>query len=91
MENSYEYRYKRAKEHVNEIKGFYTHAMVYALVISALALLNYNTTTFPWVLFPALGWGIGLLGHGLSTFGYPFILGKDWEERKIKEFMERNE
>ncbi|MBT8188621.1 MAG: 2TM domain-containing protein, partial [Croceitalea sp.] len=49
--------------------------------------LNYRTTDFLWVLFPALGWGIGLIAHGLNAFGYNPILGKDWEERKIKEFM----
>ena len=34
-------------------------------------------------------WGIGLLAHGLSTFLPYFILGKDWEERKIKELMDK--
>ena len=32
-------------------------------------------------------WGIGILFQALSTFGVPFLLGKDWEERKIKEYM----
>jgi hypothetical protein len=31
-----------------------------------------------------LGWGIGLLAHAVNTFG----IGKDWEERKIKQLME---
>ena len=91
METINEYKYKKAKEQVECIKGFYTHLMVYVIVISVLAYFNYTTTSFPWALFPALGWGIGLAAHGLRAFGYLPFLGKDWEERKIKEFMERDE
>lgn len=91
MENSYRYSYKKAKKRVKEIKCFYTHAMVYIIVIATLVFFNFKTTSFPWAIFPAIGWGIGLLGHGLSTFGYRIILGKDWEERKIKELIDRNE
>ena len=32
-------------------------------------------------------WGICLVAHGLSTFIPEWVLGSDWEERKIKEFM----
>ncbi len=91
MQNSNEYRYEKAKKRIGEIKSFYSHVIVYVSVMSLLVLLNYNTTDFPWVLFPALGWGIGLLGHGLCTFGQNLVLGKNWEERKIKELMESNE
>jgi hypothetical protein len=35
-------------------------------------------------------WGIGLFAHGLSVFLPNFILGKNWEEKKIRELMERN-
>ena len=41
------------------------------------------------VLYPLAGWGIGIVIHGLTTF--PFgIFGKEWEERKIKEYMEKD-
>ncbi|MFK7813625.1 MAG: 2TM domain-containing protein [Maribacter sp.] len=91
MENLNDSKYRKAKERIKEIKSFYSHAFVYIIVMSLLALLNYNTTNFPWVVFPAIGWGIGLLSHGLGTFGHNLILGKNWEERKIKELMEKNE
>lgn len=91
MENSNEYKYKRAKERVSAIKSFYSHLTVYLIVIPFLAFINYMTVDFPWVLFPAVGWGIGLFGHWVGTFGYNVILGKNWEERKIKEFMDNGE
>jgi hypothetical protein len=36
-----------------------------------------------------LGWGIGVLFHGMKAFNYSPFLGKDWEERKLKEFMDQ--
>jgi hypothetical protein len=37
----------------------------------------------------AFFWGIGLLAHAMGTFIPYFILGKDWEERKINQLMEQ--
>lgn len=34
-------------------------------------------------------WGIGLLIHAFSVFGTKMFL-KDWEEKKIKELMEKD-
>lgn len=90
MENTQAYRYQRAKEKVENIKGFYGNLTAYIIVISLLALINYNTTSFPWVIFPAVGWGLGVTAHGLSVFGFLPFVGKDWEERKIRQFMEQD-
>lgn len=87
MENRNDYRYQKAKERVEELKGFYGNLTAYLIVIPILAYINLTTTSFIWFIFPALGWGFGLLMHGLNAFGYNPILGKNWEERKIKEFM----
>ncbi len=87
MENTQEYRYKKAKEQVNCIKGFYGSLLAYLIVIPFLAYLNYRTTSFLWFLFPAVGWGFGLLINGLHAYGYNPLFGKAWEERKIKELM----
>ncbi len=87
MENLNEYRYRKAKERVEAIKCFYYNLLAYCIVISFLAWINLNTTSFLWFIFPALGWGIGLLGHWSKAYGYNPFFGRDWEERKIKEFM----
>ncbi|APA63008.1 2TM domain-containing protein [Maribacter sp. 1_2014MBL_MicDiv] len=81
-------RYEKAKRQVEEIKGFYGNLTSYCIVIPILAFINYRTTSFTWFIFPAIGWGIGLLVHGLKAYGINPILGKDWEERKIKQYME---
>ena len=87
MENINELKYQRAKEQVEVLKGFYNNLISYLIIIPLLGFLNYNTTDFPWVIFPAVGWGLGLLFHGLCAFGFNPLLGKNWEERKIKELM----
>ena len=84
-------RYQKAKERVENIKGFYGNLIAYCVVIPCLAFLNYKTTSFPWIIFPVVGWGFGLLTHGLEAFGYHPIWGKRWEERKLRELMEKDD
>ncbi|MCM4165724.1 MULTISPECIES: 2TM domain-containing protein [unclassified Arenibacter] len=83
-----EKRYQKAKEQVEAIKGFYGNLISYCVVVPILAIVNYNTGSFPWVLFPAVGWGFGVAVHGMEVFGYNPFLGKNWEERKIQKYME---
>tara|TARA_R110002073_G_scaffold139232_2_gene289280 strand:- start:56463 stop:57797 length:1335 start_codon:yes stop_codon:yes gene_type:complete len=82
-------RYMRAKDKVEKIKGFYSNLMTYIIVIPILAYVNYRTTSFPWIIFPTLGWGFGVLAHGMEAYGYNPFTSKSWEERKIKEFMDK--
>ena len=97
MENitSEQIRYEEAVKRVKKIKGFYTHAIVYVvinlmIVILNIQNLNQGESYFQFKnFFTAFFWRIGLLAHGLATFLPYFILGKDWEERKIKELMEK--
>ena len=84
-------RYLKARRKVECIKGFYSNLLAYLVVIPFLAWINWRTTSFPWVIFPAIGWGFGLAMHGLKAYGYDYILGKDWEDRKIREFMEKDD
>ncbi|WBL27106.1 2TM domain-containing protein [Zunongwangia sp. HGR-M22] len=83
--------YLNAKEQVKKEKDFYGNLTSYCIIIPVLAVFNYLTTDFFWVLFPALGWGLGLLFHGLSAFNYSPFLGRKWEERKIREIMNKED
>ena len=86
-----EKRYLKAKERVDAIKGFYGNLIAYCIVIPALWWLNFRTTDFIWAIFPTLGWGIGLTVHGMEAFGYNPLWGKNWEEKKIRELMEKED
>ena len=43
--------------------------MSYLGVIAFLALINLFTTRYPWFIWPAFGWGIGLFSHWMAVFG----------------------
>lgn len=94
MENNYqeEERYFKARKRVEEIKGFYGNLIAYVVVNVGLMVLNLLTSPgYLWFFWPMLGWGIGVLFHGMKVFNYMPFFGKDWEEKKIKEFMDKEE
>jgi hypothetical protein len=82
--------YDRARRRVGQLRGFYIHATVYVLVNALLITINLATSRDQiWFYWPLLGWGIGLAAHGFSVFGLGGFLGADWEERKIKQIVEK--
>lgn len=95
MNTQDEIKYQEALKRVKKIKGFYTHAIVYIFVNIMIVFLNVKNldpgeTYFQFKNFmTAFFWGIGLVAHGLSVFVPNWIMGQNWEERKIKEFMEK--
>lgn len=98
MENNIEQkiRYRAAEKRVKKMKGFYIHALIYfcvnIFIIVSKAIDQMPGENFwDWNLFAVpLFWGIGLTAHGLSVFLPTFVLGKNWEEKKIKELMDKD-
>ncbi|MDD5689640.1 MAG: 2TM domain-containing protein [Caldisericia bacterium] len=85
-----EEKYQEVKKRVEEIRGFYSHLLAYVLVNILLFIINLLTSPGVfWFYWPLLGWGIGVLVHAIGVFGLFGFLGKEWEERKIKELMEK--
>ncbi len=91
-QETYQERYSRAKARVEEIRSFYSHLIIYVIINACIAAFNYYLDEWrnPWFLFPLAGWGIGLIGHALGTFNMNPFVSRDWEERKIKELMEKD-
>jgi hypothetical protein len=85
-------RYRAAKSRVAQLRGFYVHLTTFIVVNLFLLVLNLLTDAdnlwFYWVL---LGWGIGLVAHALQVYGSFTIFGKDWEERKVQEYLKRDQ
>lgn len=82
-------KYQEAKKRVEDIKGFYIHVVTYIVVNIVLAAINLvSSPEYLWFIWPLGGWGIGLVLHAFSVFSN--FWGKDWEERKIKEIMEKD-
>jgi sensor histidine kinase YesM len=84
-------KYERAKKHVEELKGFYIHLTIYSLMIPVFIYLNFQSGGFPWAIFPIVGWGAGISCHAMEVFNYNPLLGKNWEERKIRDLMEKDD
>ena len=75
---------ERAMLYVRDIKGFYTHLLIYAVVIVCLFGLNLiRSPGHLWAFWPAIGWGIGVVFHGLNVFEVINLFGTDWEKRQI--------
>ena len=94
-QNSEEARYERAKKRVRALSGFYKHLAVYIIVNVFLIMLKYfnddgkdfyEINTFSTAFF----WGIGLAFHAIGVFYNHVFFGRNWEDRKIRELMEKD-
>ncbi len=83
--------YERAQKHVKALKDFYSHLVIYLIFVPFFIFLNFRSGDFPWAIFPIVGWGIGILGHASETFSWNVFFGKGWEERKIQEFLDKDD
>jgi hypothetical protein len=93
-----EEKYLRAKKRVKEVKGFYIHLYVYILINGFITLSKIiseiqdgstlQEAVWDFSFFDVwFFWGIGLAIHAINVFGIPFLFGKDWEDKKLKQFM----
>lgn len=90
--NQNEERYRKALKRVEDIKGFYGNVGAYISVNIGFIIINLLTSpNHLWFFWPMLGWGIGVIFHGMKVFNYVPFLGKDWEERKMKQFLEEEQ
>ncbi|WP_228434813.1 2TM domain-containing protein [Chryseobacterium defluvii] len=86
QENNNDAAYEKAQKRVKEIKSFYSNLISYCIIIPFLTIINLTTSPKNlWFYFPMLGWGIGLVAHGMSVFA----IGKNWEDKKIREILEK--
>ncbi|RZJ36232.1 MAG: 2TM domain-containing protein [Flavobacterium sp.] len=82
--------YRIARKRVRRLRRFYYTVACYVFVIGILAIINLRDTPDEiWFIFPAIGWGIGMLFYAMSVFQYNPFLPRGWEERKIAEILEK--
>lgn len=86
-------RYVRARERVEELKGFYYSVISYFFVIPFLIFIWYKYTPFTiqWFWFPLVFWGLSNIVQAYKLFVNDNAFGKGWEKRKIQEFMREEE
>ena len=84
-------KYDKAKARVKELKGFYSNLITYVLINILLIIINLltNPTTI-WFFWVTIFWGIALLIHASKVFILRGkFLGEEWENKKIKEIMDK--
>ncbi|MEP2057956.1 MAG: 2TM domain-containing protein [Maribacter litoralis] len=90
MENT---KYRRAKERVEEIRKFYGKVASAIVTILIVASINYyfNEWRNAWFLWVVFGLSISLFFKANKIFNLNPFMGRDWEERKIQEFLQQEE
>lgn len=105
MDNKFiqEDSFRKAKKRVKAIKGFYIHLIVYFftnICISGIIIFGLTESGYRFkdtfsnfgVYSTWIFWGIGMFFHWLGVFGFKSLgFGNDWEEKKIKELMDKEE
>lgn len=86
--------YKDARKRVRRKKSYYSALISYFAVGTFLTFLNWYTQRDEesirwWVIWVWFGWGIGMFFYTISFFKNGIIFGQDWEDRKVKEEMEK--
>jgi len=95
-------KYARAQKRVSEIKKFYKHLGTYLLInFLFIGRRIYRDITFGDSFLEAFTdinnysffflWGVFLILHAAKEFGFPNLFNKEWEERKIKEYMNKKD
>jgi XRE family transcriptional regulator, regulator of sulfur utilization len=78
---------QEAIEYVKGVKEFYTHLLMYlvfAIVFSfAFGIRN------PMIFWGVIGWGVGVIIHGLNVYEVVNVLGPKWERRQIEKRLGR--
>ena len=84
-------RYEKAKKRVEELKKFYGNLVTYGVINVILIIINLVTSPGSlWFYWVTIFWGIAILLHASKVFILKGkFLGEEWEERKIKEIMEK--
>lgn len=98
INNENNIKYLNAKKRVKQVKGFYIHTLVFVLVNAFIIMMKVingqHVAGEPQIkisqFLTIIIWGVGLVAHGLSVFLPNFILGKNWEEKKIRELMDKD-
>ncbi len=86
------------RRRVHRLAEFYRHAVIFIVVNGLLFGINAwsvfdssqpNRWYHWWAIWPSFFWGIGLACHGLSVLPVFTIFSDEWEDRKVRELMER--
>lgn len=78
---------RRAAERRADAKlAFRSHLMAFVVVNAGLIAINLVTSPdYLWFVWPLMGWGVGLVAHGMATF----VWTGDSREQMIQKELDR--
>lgn len=82
---------REALEYVDNLRGFWMNLLAFVVIIPMLYALNVYVTPDAgfWVIYVIAGWAVGILLHGLITFGLFNLFGPRWEKRQFEKRRNR--
>lgn len=88
----HETKYQRAKEKVKAIRCFYTDLIKFGVFLIIILILYYFYPQWYryWLLWIAFAWSISIIIKAFKAFDWLPFLNKNWEDQKVKEFMEKD-
>ena len=88
-------KYLQAKKKVKLLRRFYIHLFIFLIVnITLLVKLimlekDESLDTLVWLILNVMiTWSIGIIIHAWCFFDGKILFSKDWEQRKIEEFIQ---
>lgn len=78
-----------ARKYVKRLRDFYQLLLVAVLVIALTAIVNLSQGGRIWFHWVVVGFGIALAFSALDAFGRSLWLGPGWQERKMREYLDR--
>ena len=101
-----EAKYFEIKKRIKKQRNFYNHLQVFVIVMLVLLLFSntifnffeshiHNPNSLKWaranIWVNALIWFVVIVIQGIYAFKYKIPFIDNWEQKKIKEFMNKNE
>lgn len=101
-----EAKYFEIKKRIKKQRNFYNHLQVFVIVMLVLLLFSntifnffesyvHNPNSLKWaranIWVNALIWFVVIVVQGIYAFKYKIPFIDNWEQKKIKEFMNENE
>lgn len=85
-------KYARARNRVATLKKFYSKIASGLVAIAITGGINYylNEWENPWFLWVVFGVSISLFFKAAKIFNLNPFMDKNWEERKIQEFIKKD-
>ncbi len=84
-------REEQARGYVRDLRNFYRLLFTAAIVITMTGAINFVTSPGRWWFFwVAFGFAIAIAFAGLNLLLRGRLFGAAWEERKVREVLERD-